>query len=315
MRYWWVNHKQTARQEIDGGYLWSPYRAAHGVRNQFYDNMRGAVPGDVVLSFAGGLIRYVGFVEDYASPAPKPDSFGSTGHYWDDEGWLLPVLWEELATPVRPKDRIQELGPLLPTKYSPIQPDTGNGNQGAYLAEVGKEVYDLLIGNIGVRDAGYVLDASDVDAPLKRIDDAVQAAINRDASLDATTKQQVVLARHGQGVFRRSIFKFETVCRLTKVDNPRLLIASHIKPWRLCENAVERLDGANGLLLTPHVDRLFDRGMISFEEDGEVLLSRKLDHVDLDRLGLSKACVDGCGSFHARQSAYLDYHRRNVFLG
>ena len=169
MRYWWVNHKQTVRQEIEGGYLWSPYQAANGARNLFYDNMRGAAPGDVVLSFASGLIRYIGYVEDYASPAPKPDSFGSTGHYWNDEGSLLPVLWEQLVTPVRPKDHIKELGPLLPGKYSPIQPSTGNGNQGAYLAEVSREVYEFLIGPLGIRDAGYKVEASEIDAPLKRI--------------------------------------------------------------------------------------------------------------------------------------------------
>ncbi|MGO4519376.1 HNH endonuclease [Dyella sp. 2RAF44] len=267
-----------------------------------------------MLSFAGGLIRYLGYVEDYASPAPKPDSFGSTGHYWDDEGWLLPVLWEPLATPVRPKDHIKELGPLLPDKYSPIQPSTGNGNQGAYLAEVGREVYEFLIGPLGILDSGYKVEASQVDAPLARIDDAIQAIIRDDPSLDATTKEQVVKSRYGQGLFRQSIFNFESSCRLTKVSNPRLLIASHIKPWRLCEDSIERLDGANGLLLTPHVDRLFDRGFISFGDDGNVMLSRMLDHVDLDRLGLSEACANGCGVFHPKQATYLAYHRSNVFL-
>jgi hypothetical protein len=314
MRYWWVNHKQTARQEVEGGYLWSPYRAAHGARNQFYENMRGATPGDVVLSFAEGLIRYVGYVQDYASPAPKPDSFGSVGHYWSDEGWLLPVVWEQLKIPVRPKDRIKELAHLLPDKYSPIQPDTGNGNQGAYLAEVGRGVYELLIGPMGVRDSAATLEEADAYAPLKRIDDTMQAIICDDPSLSATTKKQVVLARYGQGQFRRRIFEFEKSCRLTKVANAELLIASHIKPWRLCEDAIERLDGANGLLLTPHVDKLFDRGFISFEDDGEVLLSRKLAHIDLDRLGLSAACADGCGLFHPKQAAYLAFHRSNVFL-
>lgn len=59
-RYWWVNHKQTFRQEIDGTHLWSPKRNANGARNVFYDNMRAAAPGDLVLSFADGLIRHVG---------------------------------------------------------------------------------------------------------------------------------------------------------------------------------------------------------------------------------------------------------------
>jgi hypothetical protein len=65
------------------------------------------------------------------------------------------------------------------------------------------------------------------------------------------------------------------------VTNPWLLIASHIKPWRSCETATERLDGANGLMLTPDVDRLFDRGMISFSDDGAVLVSPALPAEDL----------------------------------
>lgn len=124
----------------------------------------------------------------------------------------------------------------------------------------------------------------------------------------------MVLARYGHGRFRQGIWAYEEACRLTKISNPRLLIASHIKPWRLCENSIERLDGANGLLLAPHVDRLFDRGLISFEDDGEVLLSRKLDRVDLYRLGLRDACANGCGSFHPNQAAYLAFHRQHVFL-
>jgi putative restriction endonuclease len=146
MKFWWVNHKQTAKQEINGGYLWSPKEEANGTRSQFYDNMRLAAPGDPVLSFAGGLIRSVGVVQGLAVPALKPSGFGSAGEYWNTDGWLLPMKWKELEAAVRPKDIIIQLGPLLPTKYSPIQPANGNGNQKAYLAEVGKPVFDLVVG-------------------------------------------------------------------------------------------------------------------------------------------------------------------------
>jgi putative restriction endonuclease len=314
MRFWWVNHKQTARHEIDGGYLWSPKRTAKGARNHFYDNMRRATPGDAVLSFADGLIRYSGIVIDYASPAPKPDSFESVGAHWSDDGWLLPVAWQLLNQPVRPKDRIAELGPRLPEKYSPIQPDTGNGNQGAYLAEVDRSVYELLVGAAGVRDVSQALDVPDLDAALARVENQMQKSILDDPSLDATTKKQLVSARYGQGLFRKRIYEFEQACRLTSVDNPRLLVASHIKPWRSCASSNERLDGANGLLLTPHVDRLFDRGLISFKDDGETIISPQLDHNDLRRLGLIDACKMLGTAFRPRQTPYLAYHRENVLL-
>ena len=314
MRYWWVNHNKTARHELDGGYLWSPRLEASGARSQFYQNMRVADPGDAVLSFAGGFIRHVGLVLDFAGPAPKPDSFGAAGEYWDTSGWLLPVEWKSLPTPIRPKDRIEELGPMLPKKYSPIHPVTGNGNQKAYLAEIGKPVFELLTGLFDFTDAPAPMTHRAVDSGLMRIDDAIEVQITADPGLDSTTKHQLILARHGQGLFRLRVSELETACRLTSIENPRLLIASHIKPWRVCNSAAERLDGANGLLLAPHVDRLFDRGLIGFSDYGEVIVSPSLDRTDLKRLGLLEACTRGCAPFHPRQIEYLAFHRDQVLL-
>jgi hypothetical protein len=116
--YWWVNHKQTARQEIAGQYLWSPKTNSNGARNRFYDNMRSATPADLVLSYADGIIRYVGRAAEFAFTAPKPAEFGNAGANWNDEGWLLPVFWTPIEPPVRTRDIIAQLGPLLPSKYS-----------------------------------------------------------------------------------------------------------------------------------------------------------------------------------------------------
>ena len=134
-----------------------------------------------------------------------------------------------------------------------------------------------------------------------------------DAALTASVRDRQVKARRGQRLFRFRVFQIETACRLTGIANPDLLIASHIKPWRLCETTHERLDGANGLLLTPHVDRLFDRGLISFSDAGEVLRSAGLARDDLSRLGLDLACRRNVGPFSPQQQAYLGYHREVVF--
>lgn len=83
--YWWVNHKQTLRQEIDGQYLWSPKREKRA-RSQFYDNMRLASPGDIVMSYANGQIGWIGRVAEFAFTAPKPAEFGSVGTYWIMKG-------------------------------------------------------------------------------------------------------------------------------------------------------------------------------------------------------------------------------------
>ena len=70
-------------------------------------------------------------------------------------------------------------------------------------------------------------------------------------------------------MFRANVLLREEACRVTRVSEPRHLQASHIKPWRDATDA-ERLDGANGLLLSPHIDHLFDEGYITFSRNQQV---------------------------------------------
>lgn len=327
-RYWWVNHKQTARQEIDGQYLWSPKVEANGARSEFYNNMRRASPGDIVLSYADQQIRYVGRVAEFAFTAPKPEEFGNAGEYWNSEGWLLPVFWVPLSEPVRPKALIGQLRPHLPQKYSPISPETGSGNQKAYLAAIPEEVFALVT-------AGSLFDAVNLargganslkyDVVVDLLEEEAEQSVLADLSLDDTTRKAIVAARRGQGLFRKNLEGIESACRLTGVTNPSLLIASHIKPWRACKTSAERLDGMNGLLLTPDADRLFDRGYISFREKGEVMVSSRIEGDDLRRLGFEQLALERfgfaeapavwrVGNFLPHQREYLDYHRHEIFL-
>jgi hypothetical protein len=327
-RYWWVNHKQTLEQEIDGQYLWSPKRIRGERRNVFYDNMRRASPGDVVLSYANQRIGYIGRVADFAFTAPKPSEFGETGANWSQEGWLLPIYWTPLERPVRPRDFIEVLGPLLPARYSPIRPDSGHGNQGAYLAEISEPAFREVAARTAFsREALSSGGANSLTYRnvRDRVDEAVQRQIESDATLDETVKESVILARRGQGAFRSHVQEVERACRVTGVTNPALLIASHIKPWRSCGTAHERLDGMNGLMLTPDVDLLFDRGFISFRDDGRAEVSPRVDPDDLRRLGLQHLTWQELGlaeevapwqiaGFAPRQCDYLAYHRAQVFI-
>ena len=83
--------------------------------------------------------------------------------------------------------------------------------------------------------------------------------VEQDTQIPVTEKRQVILARRGQGKFRERVSMIERACRITQVNRHEHLIASHRKPWRDCESNDERLDGENGLLLTPTVDYLFER--------------------------------------------------------
>jgi putative restriction endonuclease len=106
--------------------------------------------------------------------------------------------------------------------------------------------------------------------------------------------------------FSERVTTLEPSCRLTGVTNPTLLVTSHIKPWRACTTAGERLDGHNGLLLTPSVDRLFDRGLITFREDGSLVVSPRLSADDRHRLRLAEC--EAPRAFTPGQLAYLRHH-------
>src|SRR5262249_29259240 len=117
----------------------------------------------------------------------------------------------------------------------------------------------------------------------------------------------------GQGVFRENVQLVEKACRVSGVADDQFLIASHIKPWRTATNQ-ERLDGQNGLLLSPNIDFLFDRGFISFADDGTLLVAPVANTGSLRRLGVPVDGTFNVGQFTAMQREYLSFHRRNVFL-
>ena len=275
MRYWWVNQNQTFRHEIEGGYLWSPKRNKNGARNPFYETMREVAPGDLIFSFTDTKILAVGIAQSYCWESPKPLEFGTAGANWENIGWKVKVSFARLANVVRPKDHMGILRPLLPAKYSPLQPD-GNGLQSVYLTEVPASFAGALMGLIGQEVEPIALVARDV-SPIPTDDlDVWESRLEQDLvnniAIPETDRLAIVRARVGQGLFKERVGNIELKCRITGVENPAHLIASHCKPWRDSTND-ERLNGENGLLLTPSIDHLFDRGFIGFEDNGTLIIS------------------------------------------
>lgn len=131
--------------------------------------------------------------------------------------------------------------------------------------------------------------------------------------LGSTVALKLTEVRSKQELFRRRLIGVEKQCRLTRVMDLRFLRASHIKPWSACNSGDERVDGHNGLLLTPHADLLFDRGWITFEKDGRLIVSDQLPS-DV-RAGLRLDLKPGrkCGEFSPEQQAYLGYHQNQVY--
>jgi hypothetical protein len=124
----------------------------------------------------------------------------------------------------------------------------------------------------------------------------------------ATEAERLVIQRVGQNVFREALLTYwDGRCAVTGIAHPRLLRASHIKPWSRCETDAERLDVYNGLLLAAHLDAAFDAGLISFSDNGAILFSSKFAPDDRDALGIhDRLTLRSIGSRHLEN---LGWHR------
>lgn len=127
-----------------------------------------------------------------------------------------------------------------------------------------------------------------------------------------TETEAVRAARLGQGKYRNDLLAlWQGRCALTSLAMPEAIRASHIKPWRL-SSPQERLDPKNGLPLLVHIDYLFDRGLISFDEAGDILLSPKLDAQKLQTFGLtSDMRING---LTVETKHFLLFHRTEIFI-
>ncbi|MCB1567917.1 MAG: HNH endonuclease [Xanthomonadales bacterium] len=307
MAFWWVNHKQTRDHEVRGGYLWSPMRNANGAFNQTYENMKHVRAGDIVFSYANGYLGAVGQVTEGACASPKPTEFGNVGDYWSNEGWLVSVYFSPAPKPIRPALHIERIGPLLPARYSPIQRN-GHGNQGCYLAGISDALGYILLAKLGIDASPEFSTQLFVAEPEPRIEVLADLhEINADNTIPETQRLQLSKARIGQGLFRKCVMLIDPHCKLTGVKDSRLLIASHIKPWRESNNS-ERISGYNGIMLSPHIDALFDDRLISFEDDGRMLTHSSLDNDVLERWSISRSTV--VEPFRPEQWTYLDHHRK-----
>ncbi|MED4695188.1 HNH endonuclease [Peribacillus frigoritolerans] len=141
----------------------------------------------------------------------------------------------------------------------------------------------------------------EIDTLIEKLDSNVDV-------LD-TEKESIIKARIGQSSFKSALLYEEKKCKLCGVTDSRFLIASHIKPWSQSNN-YERLDKNNGLLLCPNHDALFDKGYISFKEDGSILISTSLDQASKVFLNINETMNI---ELNPDQQKYISWHRENLF--
>jgi len=322
MHYWWVNQKQTHRHEVGEGYMWSPKRQQDYNKHFSYEFMKHIQPGDIIFSYANAEIIAVGVAKTYCYSYPKPMEFGESGNYWSNEGWKVDVQYRKLATPVRTMDYIDSLRSLLPSTKSPIRSENGRGNQ-AYLFQIDKPLALALAHlidaqTVALLSGNYVTDISEpantIDFHIESWENRIEEEIIAAEYISETEKETLVKARRGHGKYRELLLGREPRCRITGVDKPEHLIASHIKPWRSANND-ERLDPENGFMLTPTIDHLFDKGFISFESEGSILLADVADRDAMRRMGIiGDGVPTNVGSLREGQKHYLEWHRESILL-
>jgi hypothetical protein len=149
------------------------------------------------------------------------------------------------------------------------------------------------------------LDSSDIINGKKVVPEIEKLVL--DDKLNETEKETLILSRRGQGKYRENLIKIWGKCSISGYPDYRLLVASHIKPWNKSNNT-ERIDPFNGLLLLPTYDKLFDLGLISFSEGGEILISNQLKNFNL--LSLRNDIRITVSTNHFK---YLDFHNNFIF--
>jgi putative restriction endonuclease len=289
---WWVFQNKSFPRSRAGGYLWAPMADKLGHKKSHWEAMSHVEPGDVILSSMGRKIVATSIAKSRAYPSPQPDP--QDAEFWVSDGRRVDVAYADLPEPIYVGD-LHDLFSLLSAEAGPLN-ESGRGKQG-YLYAVQPMAAKQILERIG--------ESIDIDQLLADADAAKEPG-------PITTANRTQKVRVGQQKFREEVISlWRGRCAVSAVSDQRLLIASHIKSWRL-SNDRERIDPHNGLLLEARIDRLFDEGLITFDSDGGILFSPDLGIEDRRALGLDENIR--IKDIPKKTAQYLQFHRSHIFL-
>lgn len=162
----------------------------------------------------------------------------------------------------------------------------------------------------------------DLGKSFKMVDEGIIALLNYDdrkllldnlvEEVGETEKSIQSSIRIGQDKFRKKLLKVLKFCPITRIDDIRILNASHIKPWAVCINK-ERLDVFNGFIFSPTIDKLFDKGLITFEDNKRLISSSTVSKKNLENIGLENGKIYPLLPLEGRLH-YMEFHRNNIFI-
>jgi hypothetical protein len=296
MEFYWVNIGGTHKAVMSQHFLWAPTSSISKTGNEVtrihWDNVADVRQGDIIFCCYDQRISFLARAQTDAHQQTRP--FDPSFKDWDKVGNRVDIEIIEIERKITRDEIATDFIAKFDNRTSPsLFSNRGTLNQ-IYMSHI-------------PADAGmFLLEATNQTTLL---DEALIEAGNvSPKKISSTTREALIQARRGQGKFRYDLInRWEGRCALTGLQNINLMVASHIHAWALCNNE-ERLDVNNGLLLAPHIDRLFDQGLITFSDLGQLQISPTLSTEDRYVLGLDR--YTQLRSLRAGNLAYLAEHRR-----
>ncbi len=235
----------------NGDKLWLEKASRLGLRRSTWIAPKSANVGDQAVIFVPGE-GFFATARIAGAAKARPDWPNRYGAAIDDVKLLMsPISIETI------RGRLPKLSwAIYPRSVHTVAPD------------VARQIRGMLAGNF-------------VSSGVEDIE------IEQDRSLSQSQRETLILARRGQGEYRKKLIEMWNGCSITGAGPIEILRASHIKPWHACSSYQERLDKYNGLLLLPNLDALFDRALITFDEDGRIVVSRRVTKRQWEKLGVS----------------------------
>jgi len=292
MAFFWVNLGTTHKEVKEHSFLWAPAHTTNINGQKHIDKGWKAVPTvskeDVIFCHYKGKIIYIAkaIKDAYESERPK----GRFYDEWKKDGYKIEVDLEVLSPPLQVDIFKETFINRYNLKCSPkVYNTTDNRTTQNYMSSIPNPAAILIASYLGEFDTEF-------KTPSKS-----HKKINK------TQREVIASARVGQGKFREEVLSiWNWKCPITDISTPGLLVASHIYPWALSTDE-ERLDEYNGFPFSPDIDKLFDRGFISFEDTGELIIHQDFTRESLEKLGIqAKTKIRGLSRKHTK---YLKKHR------
>jgi hypothetical protein len=287
MGYFWVNQGQTFKLEYQFECLWAPIEDKNGRSIHHWDTMKQLRAGDIIINYSKSKVVGYCVAQTSAYNYQKPEEFNGHSN-WGTEGRICDVKYYLFETPIDKAVIVNRIKELNSSDYSPFN-IKGNVNQG-YLYKLTKEEFDVI------------LDIADIKLESINVD------VLPENSTVGTETLAVGKRRIGQGRYRRDVIRlWDGKCAITGSSIQELLIASHIVPWK-DSNSIEKTDEQNSVLLSALYDKLFDKYLITFDENGKILVSRSINIKEKGALSITGTELIDIKS--ERMLSYLKKHRK-----